>query len=411
MKRTHDEIESRLRAVGDVEKLTPEWFIPWYELIVDKGGHLGTGGFGSVCRGRWLDSEVLVKEVLLPGSVQVSIWGDSYDSLLLSPTDEPLTNSEIAYKRAKAQALFRCEADIWFRFSHPHVVRLFGACHIGRPFFVCEYATHGTLDNYLRKHPGELWKKLREAALGVQYLHACGVVHGDLKGNNIVIGSDRRAKVTDFGLSFSSDSEDNSLISGAWHWVAPECLADKDSEQAEARPTIESDVYCLGMCIVEAMRIVEAARSGKPSRGCLPWGVLDNPVVKYHACRGKLPPRPECQDDQWELVRRMCSMNPKKRVKISTVVDELERLAKTTTLTTTPAEQVTDSTYPESVAFARHLLVQWLETKNQNPSLAVLYVSLWDQFEHVHQQILVSVQMQISEQETLLNQERLHVSE
>ncbi|GMF46460.1 unnamed protein product [Phytophthora fragariaefolia] len=166
---------------------------------------------------------------------------------------------------------------------------------------VCEYATHD-----------------------VQYLHARGVVHGDLKGNNIVVGSDMKAKLTDFGLSSSSESEGSSPISGAWHWAAPECLIDKETEQARARPTFEFDVYSLGMCVLEAMRVFEAARSGKPSRVCLPWGILANPVVKYHASHGKLPRIPECTADQWELVRRMCSWNPKERIKISTVVDELE---------------------------------------------------------------------------------------
>ncbi|GMF61743.1 unnamed protein product [Phytophthora fragariaefolia] len=117
-------------------------------------------------------------------------------------------------------------------------------------------------------------------------------------------------------------------------------------------------------------------------------GKIDNPIVKRHVSNGKLPDRPECTDDQWELVRRMCSWNPKKRIKISTVVDELGRLAKTTTNTTTPAELVTDTTYVESVAFARHLLTQLQETENQHSSVAVLYGSLWDQFELVHQQIL-----------------------
>ncbi|GMF57660.1 unnamed protein product [Phytophthora fragariaefolia] len=197
-----------------------------------------------------------------------------------------------------------------------------------------------------------------------------------------------KAKVTDFGLSSSSESEGSSPISGAWHWVAPECLIDRDGEQAAPRPTFESDVYSLGMCIVEAIRIVEAVRSGRPSRVCLPWGLVANSVVKYHVNHGKLPHRPECTDDQWELVQRMCSWNPTKRIKISTVVDELERLAKPTADTTAPAELVTDNTYTESVVYARDILAQWQETENENRSLVVLYGSLWDQFEHVHQQIL-----------------------
>ncbi|KAE9261383.1 hypothetical protein PF008_g32864, partial [Phytophthora fragariae] len=66
---------------------------------------------------------------------------------------------------------------------------------------------------YLIKHPAELWLKLLEAAFGVQYLHARGVVHGDLKGNNIVIGGDLKAKVTDFGLSFVANQDTEALVS------------------------------------------------------------------------------------------------------------------------------------------------------------------------------------------------------
>ncbi|EGZ20754.1 hypothetical protein PHYSODRAFT_379188, partial [Phytophthora sojae] len=199
-------------------------------------------------------------------------------------------------KRAEARAIFRREVDIWFGFSHPHVVRLFGACHIGRPFF--------------------LWSKLHEAALGVQYLHAREIVHGDLKGNNIVIGSDKKAKVTDFGLSSVASSEEQAhLISGAWHWLAPECLLDTNK-----RPTIAADVYSLGMCVIEALRVVEAAKLSQDSCHCLPWRVADRVVVKYHATHGTLPSRPTiCEDGQWELIQRMCALDPAQRIKISTV--------------------------------------------------------------------------------------------
>ncbi|EGZ20905.1 hypothetical protein PHYSODRAFT_491476, partial [Phytophthora sojae] len=190
--KAYKDIASKLEK-DDLLELRPEWLIPWYELSVDKYASLGHGGYGSVCRAKWLDSDVVVKSLIGSG-------------------------------RVGAMAMFRREVDIWFGFSHPHVIRLFGACHVGRPFFVCEDARNGTLVSYLRKHPNELWAKLHEAALGVQYLHARSVVHGDLKGNNIVIGSDRKAKVTDFGLSSIIGDDGNSEISAASHWVAPECL-------------------------------------------------------------------------------------------------------------------------------------------------------------------------------------------
>jgi serine/threonine protein kinase len=147
------------------------------------------------------------------------------------------------------EALAR-EADFWFRLNHPHVVQLFGACDVGSPaMLVCEYATNGSLDKYLIVHPDQLRRKLHEAALGVQYLHQRGIVHGDLKCNNVVIGSDVKAKVTDFGLSSGGGSVQ---ISGAVPWLAPECLGGD-----RVSPTIESDVYSLGMCVIEGMLAVE----------------------------------------------------------------------------------------------------------------------------------------------------------
>jgi serine/threonine protein kinase len=402
MQKTFEVIESRLvtEGVEDAATLTPKWFIPWYELLLDGEGILGAGAFGRVQRAKWLDSDVVVKQVLLPGSDRTASISSCHSlsaSIVHTPADP-----QIVAKRAEAQEMFRREADIWFGFSHPHVVRLFGACHIGGPFFVCEYATHGTLDKYLRKHPDELWAKLHEAALGVQYLHARGVVHGDLKGNNVVVGSDLKAKVTDFGLSLAMDSESAALISGAWHWVAPKCLVGKKGEKRAVKPTFASNVYSLGMCIVEALRVVEAVRDGKPSYGCLPWGVLMNGVVKYKATRGEMPSRPSiCTDDQWNLVTRMCFLDPTKRIKISTVVDELERFVATSTGTKTnyQVDHKTNDTialmHPmnqesvESITAAACKLLSQLRrsTNQQDTSPIVLFDSLWDRIEHVREQI------------------------
>ncbi|KAE8978133.1 hypothetical protein PR001_g24929 [Phytophthora rubi] len=184
MKKTYRDIASKLEG-NDWSELAPAWFIPWYELVVGKWSKLGEGSFGSVHRAKWMDSDVVVKRVILAGSTGTVNASTSYSIFSASEDPSATQVQEDTAKRAEARAMFRREVDIWFGFSHPHVVRLFGACHVGRPFFVCEYATNGALVSYLRNNPDELWSKLHEAALGVQYLHARGVVHGDLRGNNI----------------------------------------------------------------------------------------------------------------------------------------------------------------------------------------------------------------------------------
>jgi serine/threonine protein kinase len=339
IKKAYDDLVQHQRQKQNVTKsdavtTTPEWFLPWYELEIDNASCVGTGGFGGVYRARWLESEVVVKLLDQAGSGSMndnsfaSNVSSNWSSSRMTPSD-PTTRKE----RAKVREMFAREVGVWFSLSHPHVIRLFGACHVGTLFFACEFASNGSLDSYLRNHPDELWRKLYEGALGVHYLHARGIVHGDLKCNNVLVGSDGKAKVTDFGLSSDSAVLDNAgtRVSDAWQWVAPECL-----EHGSSRLSSASDVYSLGMCIVEALRVAEesaASTSTKNDNECaivpLPWGNLDNATVKYHVVRMRsLPLCPSvCSDVQWTLVTRMCAFDPSDRLNIGTVVDILGRLA------------------------------------------------------------------------------------
>ncbi|GMF56758.1 unnamed protein product [Phytophthora fragariaefolia] len=390
MRSAYSAIASSIES-DKLSKIIPEWFIPRYELVVDEWRCLGSGGFGCVYQAKWLDSEVVAKLLGSQAEIFTSENQTSQSNLSelldLSSTKSLMGSAE----HAEAAAIFRHEVDVWFRFNHPHVVRLFGACHVGTPFFVCEYATNGTLVSYLQKHPDELWAKLHEAALGVQYLHSRGVVHGDLKGNNVVIGSDMKAKVTDFGLSSIANNEAMPQISGAWHWVAPECLIDENKPSSK-RPTFASDIYAFGMCIVEALRVVENAervKSGKIPQPCLPWGKLDNFIVKYHATKGKLPAQPSsCRDNQWDLVKQMCAFEPEQRIKISTVVDRLAMMA---THQKVPKEMSNQKTACEAIATAR---TQLKDITGRGGPLGAFYASLWDRLEQTYKK---TVSLQESE--------------
>ncbi|ETP27784.1 serine/threonine protein kinase [Phytophthora nicotianae P10297] len=382
-------IASKLRSEGG-SNLIPNWFIPWYELIVSEWDKLGEGGFGSVYKAKWLESEVVVKRVSLDDSNINS--GSSPLEYSLSASLDYLTpeKSFNVSKRIEALKIFRHEVDIWFGLSHPHVIQLFGACHVGRPFFVCELATNGTLVSYLRENCDQLWPTLYEAALGVQYLHARGVVHGDLKGNNIVIGSDKKAKVTDFGLSAVENSGAQPVVSAAWNWVAPECLS-----EVKPRPTYASDVYSLGMCIVEALRVVEAAKFGKSTACCLPWTNPNRDAIKYHARRGELPSRPIiCDDNHWDLIKRMCALNPGERIHISTVVDELATLANTNLNTQKknskeifPNKDTDTRPVAGVISEARELLIRLHRNIDRRNDVLDLYMALWNRMEEVKKEV------------------------
>lgn len=52
---------------------------------------------------------------------------------------------------ASSRELFFHKLRVWFPLIHPHVIRMYGACHIGKRFFVCEFAGNGTLIEYLKR--------------------------------------------------------------------------------------------------------------------------------------------------------------------------------------------------------------------------------------------------------------------
>ncbi|KAL3672851.1 hypothetical protein V7S43_002153 [Phytophthora oleae] len=280
---------------GDQGRIAvPRWFIPRYEVEIDS--QISAGSFGAVHHGKWLNASVAVK-------------------CLFRSDQKP----------------FLREANIWFTLNHPNIVKLYGACHVGktvttrsldeptnrtdrRPFFVCEFASEGTLNEYLKKWEiehksrSDVWRCLCEAARGLEHLHERGIIHGDLKGNNILVGGDYQVKLTDFGLSTVAKKlkwTGGAGTGGAIRWKAPERLGGYDRG-----PSFASDIYSFGMCIIEAVT------------GNFPWREnMEEDLVVAEVTRGKLPPRPDAfNNEQWDLVSRMCCFNPADRVTISAVV-------------------------------------------------------------------------------------------
>ncbi len=102
------------------------------------------------------------------------------------------------------------EARTLARLAHPNVVTVFDAGeHCGHLFIAMELVDGGSLSAWLRRTPrktDEIVERLIEAGRGLAAAHAAGLVHRDVKPDNILIGLDGRARVTDFGLAQLGDA-------------------------------------------------------------------------------------------------------------------------------------------------------------------------------------------------------------
>ena len=108
------------------------------------------------------------------------------------------------------------------------------------PAIVLEYIDGVTLGEY--KSPGTE-HLLHDILDGVDYLHHRGILHNDIKPDNIIINKLGHARIIDFGLSSSYDSIYTGVIGGSEGFTAPEIL------QGEGYAGASSDIYSLGLII------------------------------------------------------------------------------------------------------------------------------------------------------------------
>ena len=154
------------------------------------------------------------------------------------------------------RTVFLQEAQTLVHLNHPHIVRVLDfAVEDGMPFLVMEYAPHGTLR---QRHPkgtrlplDVLISYVHQVALALQYTHDQGLIHRDVKPENLLLSSHDQVLLSDFGLvmlapqllsSDATEPMEKSLV-GTTSYLAPEQLRGK------AQPA--SDQYSLGIVVYE----------------------------------------------------------------------------------------------------------------------------------------------------------------
>ena len=149
---------------------------------------------------------------------------------------------------------FNTEATAAANLTHPNIVSIFDVgVHEERHYIVMEYVNGITLKEYILKNAPLDAKEALSIAYQIcdalQSAHEKGIVHRDIKSHNILIDSERRVKVTDFGIARATSGStmtatDNIL--GSVHYISPE-------QARGGYVDCKTDLYSLGVVLYEML--------------------------------------------------------------------------------------------------------------------------------------------------------------
>ncbi|KAJ4801955.1 hypothetical protein LUZ62_053201 [Rhynchospora pubera] len=193
--------------------------------------------------------------VIIPGLTRLCTLGRG-STASVSLASDPITGSLIAVKSAELSlsSPLQHENVILSGLNSPHIISCYGSRTFNSHYhLLLEFVPGGSLFDRIKSHPNgrldepDIGSYATEILLGLSYLHLNDITHGDIKSQNILIDSDGRAKIADFGaavLKSGTHNGESTSLSGTPAFMAPEVA--RGEEQGPA-----SDVWALGCTIIE----------------------------------------------------------------------------------------------------------------------------------------------------------------
>lgn len=236
------------------------------------------------------------------------VW-KGYDIQLARPVAIKALRTDTSDLAAKLQRL-RAEAHNSADLAHPNITALFEYYeNDGIGFLVMEYVPSKSLADLFKEQgaiePTRLLPILIQTARGLYVAHSHGVIHRDVKPANIMVSEEGDVKITDFGVSYSTNQEQitqDGMVVGTAQYISP--------EQAQGQiATQQSDIYAMGVVAYEGL-------SGhRPFTGVTPVDIAAAHV------NDPVPPLPDSIDMQLnQFIMSMLAKDPCDRPQDALVV-------------------------------------------------------------------------------------------
>ncbi|MCM1285582.1 MAG: Stk1 family PASTA domain-containing Ser/Thr kinase [Acetobacter sp.] len=201
--------------------------------------------------GKRLDGRYEIQEIIGVGGMSVVYKAyDSVDDRIVAVKvlkDEFLTNDDFVRR-------FKNESKAIALLSHPNIVKVYDVSFGEKlQYIVMEYVDGITLKEYIQKQQTITWNEAlfftTQILKALQHAHDKGIVHRDVKPQNIILLSNGDIKVADFGIARFSRSDTKTLTDsaiGSVHYISP--------EQAKGEFTDEkADIYSVGVVLYEML--------------------------------------------------------------------------------------------------------------------------------------------------------------
>ena len=201
--------------------------------------------------GKRLDGRYEIREIIGVGGMAVVYKAyDNIDDRIVAVKilkDEYLTNADFRRR-------FKNESKAIAVLSHPNIVKVYDVSFGDRlQYIVMEYVEGITLKEYIGQQGQLSWKEtvyfLAQILRALQHAHDKGIVHRDVKPQNILLLENGTIKVTDFGIARMAHSETSTAAGsavGSVHYISP--------EQAKGEPTDnKADIYSVGVVLYEML--------------------------------------------------------------------------------------------------------------------------------------------------------------